>query len=109
LIYLGNGKRHPIPLFKGLELKKLLIIGEVRFKVLRDYVRRSLFFYKGRKSRINPKLKAALIRNKHRLDLSPNRQSYESSKIWDTRQDLWWRWQRVREWFSEFSESYDIQ
>ncbi len=105
----GNEKRHPIPLFKGLELKKLLIIGEVRFKVLKDYVRKSLFFYKGRKNRKNPKLKVLPIRDKYQLDLSSNRQSYESSKIWNTRQGLWWRWQRVREWFSEFSESYEVQ
>ena len=105
----GNGKRHPIPLFKGLELKKLLIIGEVRFKVLEDYVRKSLFFYKERKNRKKPELKVASIRDKYQLDLSPNRQSYEPSKIWDTRQGLWWRWQRVREWFSEFSESYEMQ
>ena len=65
----GNGKRHPIPLFKGLELKNLLIIGEVRFKVLRDYVRQSLFFYKGRKNRKKPELKVAPIRNKYQLDL----------------------------------------
>ncbi len=105
----GNGKRHPIPLFRGLELKKLLIIGEVRFKVLEEYVRQSLFFYKGRKNRKKPELKAAPIRNKYQLDLSTNRQSYEPSKIWNTRQGLWWRWQRVREWFSEFSESYEVQ
>ena len=104
----GNGKRHHIPLFKGLELKNLLIIGEVRFKVLEEYVRRSLFFYKGRKNRKKPELKTAPIRNKYQLDLSPNRHSYESSKIWATRQGLWWRWQRVREWFSEFGESYEM-
>ena len=109
LISFGNGKRHPIPLFKGLELKKLLIIGEVRFKVLKEYVRQSLFFYKGRKNRKKPELKAVPIRNRRQLDLSTNRQSYESTKIWATRQGLWWRWQRVREWFSEFSESYEMQ
>jgi len=105
----GNGKRHPIPLFKGLELKKLLIIGKVRFKGLEEYVKKSLFFYKGRKNRKKPKLKAVPIRGKYQLDLSSNRQPYESSTIWDTRQGLWWRWQRVREWFDEFSESYETQ
>ncbi|MDP2922512.1 MAG: hypothetical protein Q8O30_02165, partial [Candidatus Omnitrophota bacterium] len=100
---------HPIPLFKGLELKNLLIIGEVRFKVLRDHVRQSLFFYKGRKNRKKPELKVVPIRDKYQLNQNPNRQSYEPSKIWATRQGLWWKWQRVREWFSEFSESYEIQ
>jgi len=107
LLKVGNGKRHPIPLFKGLELKKLLIIGEVRFKELEEYVKKSLFFYKRRKNRKKPVLKAAPIRN--RPIIHQDRESYESSKIWDTRQGLWWRWQRVREWFSEFSESYDMQ
>jgi hypothetical protein len=87
----------------------LLIIGEVRFKVLKDYVRKSLFFYRGRKNRKKPKLTTPSIRrSKYQLNLSVNRYSYESTKIWDTRQALWWRWQRVREWFNEFSESYEI-
>ena len=107
--FYGNGKRHPIPLFEGLELKKLLIIGEVRFKVLEEYVRRSLFFYRGRKNRKKPELKVSPIMGKCQPDLDSNRPSYESSKIWDTRQSLWWKWQRVREWFDEFSESYEIQ
>lgn len=105
----GNGKGHPIPLFKGLELRELLIIGGVRFKVLEDYVRQSLFFYKGRKKRKKAVLKVVSIRDKYQLDLGSNRESYESSRIWATRQGLWWKWQRVREWFSEFSESYEIQ
>lgn len=102
----GNGKGHPIPLFKGLKLEKLLIIGEVRFKVLEDYVRRSLFFYKGRKDRKKPELKAVSVRN--RPVIHQDRESYHATKIWDTRQALWWKWQRVREWFNEFSESYEI-
>jgi hypothetical protein len=106
-LIIRNGKRHPIPLFKGLELKNLLIIGRVRFKVLRDYVRKSLFYYKKRK----PRKKQVLIvkqpiKNKHKLDLSVNRQSYESSKIWNTRESTWWEWQRAREWFDELNESY---
>jgi hypothetical protein len=104
----GNGRGHPIPLFKGLELKNLLIIGKIRFKVLEEYVRKSLFFYRGRKNRKKLKLKVP-IRDKYQHDISPNRQSYESTKIWDTRQGLWWKWQRVREWFNEFSESYEVQ
>ena len=107
--FCGNGKGHPIPLFKGLRLEKLLIIGEVRFKALEDYVRKSLFFCKGRKDRKKPELKAAPIKDKYQIDPGSNRSSYEASKIWATRQGLWWRWQRVREWFSEFSESYEMQ
>jgi len=108
-IKFGNGKGHPIPLFKGLRLKKLLIIGGVRFEVLEEYVRRSLFFYRGRKNRKKLELKAVSIKDKYQLDLDSNRQSYESSRIWATRQSLLWRWQRVREWFDEFSESYEIE
>ena len=86
---------------------KLLIIGEVRFKVLEDYVRRSLFFYKGRKNRKKSELKTAPIWNKPIIH--QDRESYQASRIWATRQGLWWKWQRVREWFDEFSESYEIQ
>ena len=107
--FCGNGKGHPIPLFKGLRLEKLLIIGEVRFKVLEDYVRKSLFFYRRRKNRKKPELKAVPIRDKYKFDPGSNGPCYESSKIWATRQGLWWKWQRVREWFDEFSESYEIQ
>jgi len=108
LFLTGNGKGHPIPLFKGLRLERLLIIGEVRFKGLEDYVRKSLFFYRGRKNRKKPELKAVPFRDKYQLDPSPDRESYESSKIWATREVLWWKWQRVREWFREFSEFYEL-
>jgi hypothetical protein len=100
----GNGKRHPIPLFKGLELKNLLIIGEVRFKVLEDYVRQSLFFYKGRKNRkrenISLPIPKRLVYNKARVI-----QPYACSNIWVTRQSLLWQWRRAIEWFSQFDES----
>ena len=105
----GNGKRHRIPLFKGLELKKLLIIGEIRFKVLEDYVKKSLFFYKRRKNRKNPELKIVPVQDNHKFKRAYNRQPYEASKIWVTRDSSFWQWRRVREWFSQFKESYEIQ
>jgi len=105
----GNGKRHPIPLFKGLRLKKLLIIGEVRFKELEEYVRKSLFFCKGRKNRKKAESRKTLIRDKYQLDLSPNRQSYQASKIWVTRQSSLWQWRRTYAWFKEFRESYETE
>ena len=104
----GNGKGHPIPLFKGLELKKLLIIGEVRFKVLKDYIGRSLFFYKGRKNRKKPELKAVFSKAKHKVNHEYTKQSYEASKIWATRQSRFWQWRRVNEWFRQFKDLYEI-
>jgi hypothetical protein len=109
LVFVGNGKGHRIPLFKGLELKKLLIIGEVRFKVLKDYVRRSLFFYKGRKNRKKPELKAPPIQGRDVFKRDYSRPSYESTNIWVTRQSLLWRWRRARQWFAEFSDLYEMQ
>jgi len=91
-----------------LELKKLLIIGEVRFKVLRDYVKRSLFFYKGRKNRKEPELKAVCIKANHKTNHDYNRQSYEATKIWVTRQSRFWQWRRVNEWFRQFKDLYEI-
>ena len=87
-----NGKTHRIPLFKGLELKKLLCIGGVRFKVLKDYVRKSLFFYNGRKFR-------------KKDSLSKSIQNTNPQNIWGTRNSSFWQWRRVKEWFSQFDES----
>jgi len=103
-LYDGNGKRHRIPLFKGLKLKKLLCIGEVRFKVLKDYVTKSLFFYKGRKNKKRENL-SKLSQKKIVPNQTYTIQPYESSNIWVTRQSLFWQWRRVKEWFSQFDES----
>lgn len=90
-------------------LKKLLIIGGVRFKVLEDYVRRSLFFYKGRKNKKIERILLPIIQKKLVYNKPNAIQGYESTGIWNTRQSIFWQWRRVREWFSEFSESYDMQ
>jgi hypothetical protein len=81
----------------------LLCIGEVRFKVLRDYVRKSLFFYKGRKNTKRPK-PVSTPADKYELKIGHSRQSYEGTKVWETRESLFWQWRRVREWSSQFDE-----
>ena len=101
LHFSGNGKRHPIPLFKGLRLEKLLIIGGVRFEVLEEYVKKSLFFYRGRKNRKKLAIKTVSKKAECKTNQDYSMQSYEASKIWATRQSLLWRWRRTYQWFNE--------